>query len=98
MLFSRLLLIAAALLPPVNAVNKGNFKTCDQARFCKNHRNVKPEKGYTLSSPLAVKGSKYAVKLVLFCIPVGLFATRAHSIIFLVIGSLVASLMAKRMS
>ena len=74
MLFSRLLLIAAALLPPVNAVNKGNFKTCDQARFCKNHRNVKPEKGYTLSSPLAVKGSKYAVELVLFCMLVGLFA------------------------
>jgi len=58
MLFLRLLLTAAALLPPVNAVNKGNFKTCEQARFCKNHRNVKPEKGYTLSSPLAVKGSK----------------------------------------
>ena len=50
--------VIAVLLPPVLAVNKKNFKTCEQARFCKNHRHVKPEKAYTLSSPLTVDGSR----------------------------------------
>ena len=52
------LLVLAVHLPSALAVNKNNFKTCEQARFCKNHRNVKPEKAYTLSSPLTVDGSR----------------------------------------
>ena len=50
--------VIAVLLPPALAVHRNNFKTCEQARFCKNHRNVKPEKAYTLSSPLTVDGSR----------------------------------------
>lgn len=45
-----LLLVAALALSGSYAVDKNNFKTCDQSGFCKRLRGFKPEKSqYTLN-------------------------------------------------
>lgn len=45
-----LLLVAALAVSWVNAVDRNNFKTCDQSGFCKRLRAFKPENSqYTLN-------------------------------------------------
>lgn len=45
-----LLLVAALSITLCSAVDRNNFKTCDQSGFCKRLRALKPEKSeYTLN-------------------------------------------------